>query len=104
MRKTRISRLLWRKEPPASEGDPLVEIYSKEDCCLCEEAKIVVQRVRKEIPFHLRVIDITANDALLEKFGQQVPVVFIDKRKAFKFRLEDSELREKLERARRSSR
>ena len=73
-----------------------VAIYSKPDCCLCDDAKAVLSRVRADIPFDLREIDIESDPELLQKYGEQIPVVFIGGFKAFKFRVDEAELRQKL--------
>ncbi|MBI2349948.1 MAG: glutaredoxin family protein, partial [Deltaproteobacteria bacterium] len=33
-------------------------LYSRKDCCLCEEMKEVVRRVTEEIPMELKEIDV----------------------------------------------
>ena len=43
-------------------------------------------------------MDIEADATLLKEYGEQIPVVFLEGRKAFKFRVEPEKLREKLER------
>ncbi len=73
-----------------------VEIYSKAGCCLCDEAKAVLDRVRADIPFDLQEIDIESDAELLRRYGEQIPVVFIGGFKAFKFRVDETELRRKL--------
>ena len=79
-----------------------VEILSKPDCCLCDEAKAVLLRVRSELPFELVETDITdptRDPALCARYATEIPVVFVDGRKAFKFRVDEAELRRKLARA-----
>lgn len=76
---------------------PVVEIYSKADCCLCEEAKAVLERVRRQIPFDLREVDITGDPALYERFREEIPVVFVNGRKAFKYRVDERLLRQRLQ-------
>lgn len=76
-----------------------VEMFSKAGCCLCDEAKVVLDRARQRIPFELAVVDIAADPALLEQWGTEIPVVFIDGRKAFKYRVDEAELMRKLSRA-----
>lgn len=73
-----------------------VEIYSKADCCLCDDAKAVLDKVRADIPFDLQEIDIESDPELLRRYGAQIPVVFIGGFKAFKFRVDEAELRRKL--------
>ncbi len=73
-----------------------VEIYSKADCCLCDEARAVLDKVRADIPFDLQEVDIESDAELLRRYEEQIPVVFIGGFKAFKFRVDEAELRRKL--------
>ena len=75
-----------------------VVIYSKPDCCLCLEAKAALQKVQQEIPFQLEEVDISQAPELLERYGQEVPVVFVDGKKAFKFKVDERALRKRLAR------
>ena len=77
---------------------PRVEIYTKRDCCLCDEAKQVLERVRSELPFELAEIDIEGDAQLMERFGTEIPVIFVGGRKAFKYRVDERELRKRLAR------
>ena len=73
-------------------------LYSRPECCLCEEMKAVLAQVRHSIPFDLEEIDISLDPELETRFGQEIPVLFINGRKAFKYRLTASELRRRLTR------
>jgi glutaredoxin len=75
-----------------------VEIYTKRDCCLCDEAKEVLARVRTDVPFELAEIDIETDPALMERFRTEIPVIFVGGRKAFKYRVDEQELRRRLAR------
>jgi len=74
----------------------LVELYSKEGCCLCTEAKKVLLKVQHEIPFEFREVKIQEDDYLLHEYGTKIPVVFINGRLAFKYHVYELELKEKL--------
>jgi glutaredoxin len=71
-------------------------LYSRSDCCLCEEMKAVLTLLQREIPFVLEQVDIAQDPALESRFGQEIPVLFINSRKAFKYRVTTSELRHRL--------
>ena len=71
-------------------------LYSRQDCCLCDEMKAAISKVAATIPFEMVEIDIDRSAELRQQFGDQVPVLFIDGRKAFKYRLTVSELEKKL--------
>jgi hypothetical protein len=71
-------------------------LYFRADCCLCAEMKAVIRRVGLTRPLTLREIDIDTVPELLERYGDEVPVLFIDGRKAFKYRLTPAQLEKKL--------
>lgn len=77
-------------------NDILVEIYSKDKCQLCDEAKEVIKAVNKEIPFIIKEIDITKDDILFEKYKYDIPVIHINGVIAFKHRLTAFDFRKKL--------
>jgi hypothetical protein len=71
-------------------------LYSRKDCCLCDEMKDVVRRVAASVPLTLEEIDVDGAPELREQYGHEVPVLFIDGRKAFKYRVTAPELRKRL--------
>ena len=73
-------------------------LYTRKDCCLCEEMKEIVRKVAGEFPLDVKEIDIDSAADLQEKYGNEVPVIFINGRKAFKYRVTVSELRKILRR------
>jgi glutaredoxin len=76
----------------------LVELYSKDDCCLCDEAKAILLKVREEIPFELREVKLNDDENLINEYGTKIPVVFINGRLAFKYHVYELELKDKLRR------
>jgi hypothetical protein len=58
--------------------------------------KSVIADVALKIPIEIEVIDVDEADELREKFGNEVPVLFIDGRKAFKYRVTPKELEKRL--------
>lgn len=74
-------------------------LYGKADCHLCEEMKAVVAEVQAEIPFTLETIDIDSDARLRAAYGAEIPVLEIDGRKAFKYRVDAVALRRRLRRA-----
>lgn len=83
-------------QPPA----PLVELLSKPDCHLCEAAKGVLRGLQSEYEFVLHEINIAEQPALLTRYGEEVPVVFINGRKAGKYRIDARQFVRQLRRAR----
>jgi len=77
-----------------------VTLYTKEDCHLCHEAKAVLVSVQTLKPFVLREVDITSDPALFAQFTEEIPVIFINGRKAFKYRVDRNALITRLEKER----
>ena len=55
-----------------------VTLYSKPGCHLCESAEEVLDGLQTRYPHVLRVVDITTDAGLLERYGERIPVVVID--------------------------
>lgn len=76
---------------------PIVaELYTTEECGLCREMRSVLERLRGEYPLAIREIDIRADASLLGRFAEEIPVLYLDGRKAFKYRVSEAALRRKL--------
>ncbi len=73
-------------------------LYTRPDCHLCEEMKEVLAGVAKDCPYRLAEINISGNPELEDCFGLEVPVLFINGRKAFKYRVTARDLRNRMKR------
>jgi hypothetical protein len=78
-------------------------LYTRKDCGLCEEMKQVVQQVAGAYPLTIREIDIDQSVELQETYGNEVPVLFIDGRKAFRYRVRRNELEKRLKKRHRGT-
>ena len=74
-----------------------ITLYTRKDCCLCDEMKEIVRKVAEEFPLDVRELDVDSAPDLQKKYGSEVPVLFINGRKAFKYRVTVGELRKRLE-------
>ena len=79
-------------------SDIQIDIYSRPGCHLCDEAKDIIDRVRKRHAFAVRVINIEEDPALESAYGTEIPVVFINGSKAFKYHVDERELEKKVKR------
>jgi glutaredoxin len=77
-----------------------VAVYGKRECALCDEVKATLLAVRTEIPFVLDEVDIEATPELREAYEERIPLVFVNGRLAFKFRVDEAALRHRLARER----
>ena len=76
-----------------------VTLYTREGCHLCDVVKGVIHQVQRERPFELTIVDVDTDPELVRLYGDEVPVVAIDGRKAFKYRVDAAALRDRLDRA-----
>lgn len=75
---------------------PEVVLYGREGCCLCEDALVVLERVRRRVPFTLHQRDIEADPGLLRRYLERIPVVTIGGAEAFELFVDESELERRL--------
>ena len=66
-----------------------VVLYTKPGCCLCDTVKAQLGKLRAMQPFELREVNILEDSAAYAKFHEEIPVVFINGRKAFKYHLDE---------------
>ena len=65
----------------------IVTLYTRRGCHLCDDAKAVLDAVRAEQAFDLSIVDIDSDPAIVARFTNDVPVIAVDGRVAFKHRL-----------------
>ena len=89
---------MFRRRDTRQEPVELV-VYTKPDCHLCEDMKNVVGRVvgKNRGVATLREVDVSQDADLLATYGEQIPVLFVNGRKAFKYRVSERALRDRLE-------
>jgi len=73
-----------------------VRVYSAPGCHLCDVAKELLEEERRRYGFELVEIDITGDRELEAAYREQIPVVFVDGRKAFKYHVDPAELQRRL--------
>jgi glutaredoxin len=84
-----------------SPAGPLeVTLYSRPGCHLCEEAKVAIVPLLREFGARLREINIEEDSLLVERYGLDIPVLFIGAHKAAKHRVDVEQFRRQLEDAR----
>ncbi len=73
-----------------------ITLYTRKDCCLCDEMKEVVRQVAGEFSLNVKEIDVDSSADLQRQHGSEVPVLFINGRKAFKYRVTVNDLKKRL--------
>jgi glutaredoxin len=69
-----------------------VTLYTRQGCHLCDEAKQAIDAARQKAAFEYEEFDIDADARLRQLYNEEVPVIAIDGRKAFKYRLTADDL------------
>ena len=77
----------------APESTPRVTLYSRDGCHLCDDARVVIERVCAELGEEYAEVDIDADPALAERFDEEVPVTFVDGRQHDFWRVDPARLR-----------
>ena len=81
-----------------AEANPReVTVYSRPGCHLCEEAKKTMGPLLREFSATLREVNIEGDAVLEERYGLDVPVIFIGARKAAKHRVDIKKFRRQLQ-------
>ena len=75
-----------------------ITLYSRHGCHLCDDMRAVVAAVGRELPLQVDEVDVDGDPALAAAYGDQVPVLLVNGRKAFKYRVDAAALRERLRR------
>jgi len=73
-----------------------VTLYTRAGCCLCQEAKEVLAAARARATFDLEEIDIDRHPEWLPLYNEEVPVIAIEGRKAFKHKVSMEEFLKRL--------
>ena len=75
-----------------------LELYTRPGCHLCDELKMVCERLAGEFSIQVTEINIETDPELRARYDQEIPVLFIDGRKAVKYRTTEGALRRLLRR------
>lgn len=91
-RKPLLSAGNWAHQPPAHR----VTLLTKHGCHLCEDARGVVTTVCEDTGSTFSEVDITTDTALLRRYANDIPVVFVDGAPWDQLRIDEQRLRELL--------
>ena len=75
-----------------------VVLYSRKGCHLCEIVKESLSKLARQTQFTWQEIDVDSSETLRRQFTDEVPVVFIHGKKAFKYRMDEQDFLRKLAR------
>ena len=64
---------------------PLVTLYTRMGCCLCDNAKTVLMEARRRAEFRYEERDIDADADLRRLYNEEVPVIAINGAPVFRY-------------------
>ena len=75
--RTSVTGMIYEEN---SKDSPVVQLYTKQGCTLCDKAKDVLQSVREGNPHSLEAIDITDPDkqVVFDMYKWDIPVLHIN--------------------------
>ena len=76
-----------------STTPPRVTVYGKPGCHLCQDAVEVVARVCADVGTSYVEVDITTDPELQRRFGEQIPVTYVDGAQHDFWRVDERRLR-----------
>ena len=79
--------------------DARVTLYSRAGCHLCDDARVVVEQVCTELGESYVEVSIDDDPELRRRFGEEIPVTFVDGRQHDYWRVDETRLRAALTRS-----
>jgi|GEM_PF-130087 glutaredoxin len=75
-----------------------VTVYTRENCSLCVVARETIEETAADlgVTIDLDMVDVDEDPALADEYGERVPYVLIDGHPAFKYEIDERDLRLKL--------
>ncbi|WP_049983869.1 glutaredoxin family protein [Halorubrum sp. BV1] len=79
-------------------GPVPVTVYTRENCSLCVAARETIEDVATDldVAIDLQMVDVDEDPELADEYGDRVPYVLVDGHPAFKYEVDERELRLKL--------
>ena len=76
--------------------EPHLQLLSRRDCCLCEDAKPVLETLAEQGLCSWETVNVDHDKSLLVKYGMHVPVLMMDGKELFRHRVVEEELKSTL--------
>jgi Glutaredoxin-like domain (DUF836) len=87
--------------PAGPPKDLTVVVYGRPGCHLCEQALVLIERVRAQRWFALEQRDIESSTVLFKRYLERIPVVEIDGVEVFELFVDETKFEQSLEEAQR---
>jgi glutaredoxin len=78
---------------------PVLTLYGKPGCHLCDDARAAVQDALAGRDAELREVDVTLDPVLERRYGERIPVLALDGEELFDYVVDADALKERLRRS-----
>jgi glutaredoxin len=78
---------------PSEPRQPRITLYGRPGCHLCDAARAVIERVCADTGERYVEVSVDDDPALVARFGEEVPVTFVDGRQHDFWRVDEARLR-----------
>jgi len=75
----------------------LIKFYTKPKCSLCDEARILLNQLRKEYPLKIEEINILLDPNLYERYKYEIPVLIFPDPFQLKGKVDKEQILKKLD-------
>ena len=72
-------------------------LYTRRGCFLCDKMKAAVGAVAADVPLRLEEVDIDRSADLVERYGHDIPVLFVEGEEIARHRVTTDDLRHLLQ-------
>ncbi|GAB3450409.1 glutaredoxin family protein [Phycicoccus ginsengisoli] len=72
---------------------PRITLIGKPGCHLCDDARVVIERVAADLGVGWREVSVLDDRELLERYAEQIPVTLVDGRQHDYWRVDEARLR-----------
>ena len=72
---------------------PQLDFLTRPDCHLCDDMRQVLDEILPQLGLGYRIVDVDSDPALVQRFGDSVPVLLRDGRPVAKVRIGADQLR-----------
>ena len=90
---TGVLKSVYSAQVGTNSEDPRITLIGKPGCHLCDDARIVVQRVAEDTGTGWRELSILDDQALAAVYAEQIPVVLVDGEQHDFWRVDEQRLR-----------
>jgi glutaredoxin len=77
---------------------PVLTLYGKPGCHLCDDARAIAGEALAGRDVALREVDVTLDPVLERRYGERIPVLAVDGEELFDYVVDPDALRERLDR------